>query len=421
MFFHLLRFALPDIRGPQRSPGRYLIFTGGFMGMLDSLKSELIGAGLSQISATVGENESSVKKGIDALAPVLLSKVLGQASTSRGASELVDLVNSDAPGVTADSMHEAVSTAAKPSPSLANTIGGLLGGTSGISQIGNIVSSYSGLRGSSVERLIGIILPMILGRIRSVLPAQGSVSALMNLASNELPQIRSVLPSGIASNLGLIDAAKAVPEEIERQASGVGNWALPLLAALVLLGGLWAFSRRNASEPSGVATRTQAPEEDARAGLSRNIGADRITLRLPTGVEIVTSSGGAIDRFLKLVKGTSDVPARVEFDQVQFETDSSTITSVSTAQLRDLASVLKAYPSSEVRLTASAPATTDVSHNRQISEARAAAVKTYLAANGVSSDRIQTAALTDDILRSVGIASESRVPDRGVAVELLKR
>ncbi|HEY5892480.1 MAG TPA: OmpA family protein [Chthoniobacterales bacterium] len=84
------------------------------------------------------------------------------------------------------------------------------------------------------------------------------------------------------------------------------------------------------------------------------------------------------------------------FDAVTFESDSATLAPTSTAQIEQLATVLKAFPDVIVSVEDHTDNTGDPTANKKLSEDRAAAVKAALAATGMPGGRVMQPEIRGD-------------------------
>ena len=83
-------------------------------------------------------------------------------------------------------------------------------------------------------------------------------------------------------------------------------------------------------------------------------------------------------------------PKAFVFDQLNFESGTTTLTPESRQTVADLASILKAYPSTVVRLRGHTDNTGDAGENKKLSQARAEAVKESLTRSGIDVSRVTT-------------------------------
>jgi outer membrane protein OmpA-like peptidoglycan-associated protein len=75
---------------------------------------------------------------------------------------------------------------------------------------------------------------------------------------------------------------------------------------------------------------------------------------------------------------------------LNFESGTTTLTPESRQTVADLASILKAYPSTVVRLEGHTDNTGDAGENKKLSQARAEAVKESLTRSGIDVSRVTT-------------------------------
>src|SRR5258706_2897296 len=134
------------------------------MDLTGILNDALSGEAVSQISQTIGADESSTSSAIQAALPMLLGGLAHQSSTDEGASALAGALERD--------QHSSVLD------NLGGLIGGMLGGNAanGEGILGHIfggqqdnvtqgVSQASGLDMSKVGPLLAILAPIVMGAI----------------------------------------------------------------------------------------------------------------------------------------------------------------------------------------------------------------------------------------------------------------
>lgn len=397
------------------------------MTILESLRNELIGIGLPKLSLVLGETEAGTKKAVDAVVPVLLSKILGFSSTQRGAEEVLDLLATKSTAITADSLDTALQdyqrSGGQVPGMLNNFIEKVCGGSVQSRATMAALGAVSGASIPTAERLVRIMSPMILGRIRSALPAQTSVASLMNLAANELPQVRRSIPEGFQA---VSVAGGSAPRGARGAAGdwGPGRWLLPLLGAALVLGGVWLYSRQG-SVPE-IARRT-APEqqlgEEARAGLAREEQPrnNLITIRLPNGESMRSPIGGFVDRLVKTVGGAGSVGAPLVCDQLRFAAGAPTLEDSSNTQLDEIAKILKAYPAVEVKLAGYSDNVGDPDANITLTAERAAAVKEALIQRDVAARRMQIAGYGAGAPIASNDTEEGRQRNHRIEIEVIRR
>lgn len=80
----------------------------------------------------------------------------------------------------------------------------------------------------------------------------------------------------------------------------------------------------------------------------------------------------------------------LEFDDIHFDFDQSTLTSEAKAILKDSVDTLKANPKAKVRIAGYTSAAGTVDYNQALSERRAVAIKNYLVEQGIATRRLST-------------------------------
>jgi OmpA-OmpF porin, OOP family len=333
---------------------------------------------VSKIAGILGESPAATLKAVDVAVPALTGVACNRASTPSGASELLNLVTSSSidPSILADlGSHLSGGGATE---NLLRTGGGLISRLLGSSagSVGDLIASGSGISGRAASSLLSLIAPLFLGLLGRQVSSQGlSASGLSNFLSSHRDTIQRLAPPGLANALGAGSMANlcGAPAPVERpvvyaEKSGWPKWlwVLPLLALLLLLPKF-----RGCSAPS-------LP--------------NMANITLPCGTVLSVEEGSfnyTLANFL--LKGSdSDVPKRIVFDHLNFDSATTRLTPESNATVRDLISILKCYPNTQVLLEGHTDNTGDPDSNKKLSLDRANAIKTLLVQSGVDSSRIST-------------------------------
>src|SRR5262245_664432 len=263
---------------------------------------------------------------------------------------------------------------------LETLFGGKLGGVT------DLIARSAGIRPASATSLMALAVPVILhvlGRQRRA--AGGDVGALTALLGEQGSFLSGLLPAGLASILSA-PALSAAASAVGATASGAAaratgavaaatserpNWLIPLgaIAALILVGLAYLWS----AAPVQLAARKLAE------------------LQLPGGIKISVPEG-AFNFSLATWLASSDttVPKRFVFDNLNFETGTTQLTSESRPTMDSLLVILKAYPAVAVTLEGHTDNTGDPEANKKLSLDRATAVKGLLVTGGVADTRVNT-------------------------------
>jgi outer membrane protein OmpA-like peptidoglycan-associated protein len=118
------------------------------------------------------------------------------------------------------------------------------------------------------------------------------------------------------------------------------------------------------------------------------------TVRLPNGTELKVAPKGAeadLVNFLTSSPEASATTASVDLDRVTFQDGSATLQPSSDDQLNNIATILKAYPTSSIQIQGFADQAPNPAAASKLSTDRAQTVKQKLAALGVASSQISVA------------------------------
>src|SRR5678815_3774182 len=105
-------------------------------------------------------------------------------------------------------------------------------------------------------------------------------------------------------------------------------------------------------------------------------------------------------------------PKTFVFDNLNFETGSTRLTPQSEETVTTLITVLKAYPSTQIRLEGHTDNTGDPAVNKKLSVDRAEAIKPKMNAGGVAADRISVEGFGQDRPLASNDTEEGRVQNR---------
>jgi hypothetical protein len=232
------------------------------MNLVDLIKSQLTPDMLGKLAGQIGASESQAKSVVGAAVPTLLSALAGSASQAGGAQKLLSALSG------LGSMSDMLSGASLEKGT--GLLGSLLGGST-LSGIVSLLSKFSGLGGESTNKLLGYLMPMVLGGVMSSFKGKTPDAAgLLSLFADNKSAIASAIPSGLSlANIpGLSNATEAVRSTAATAGRAVGRAAdtateaasplkylLPLLGLAAVLGGLWwFFNQAPAVVPPAVKT-----------------------------------------------------------------------------------------------------------------------------------------------------------------------
>ena len=242
------------------------------MNLVDLIKSQITPDMLGKLAGQIGASESQAKSVVGAAIPTLLSALAGSASQAGGVQKMLSALSG------LGSVSDMLSGASLEKGT--GLLGSLLGGST-LSGIVSLLSKFSGLGGETTNKLLGYLMPMVLGGVMSSFKGKAPDAAgLLSLFADNKSAIASAIPSGLSlANIpGLNNASEAVRSAAETAGRTVGRAAesateavsplkylFPLLALAAVLGGLWWFFNQKpavvppAAKPPIVVT-PKAPE-----------------------------------------------------------------------------------------------------------------------------------------------------------------
>jgi outer membrane protein OmpA-like peptidoglycan-associated protein len=269
-------------------------------------------------------------------------------------------------------------------------IGGWLSGLwsrGNASAITNAVARYAGVSASSASSLLSLGVPLVLGYLGRLMRSDNlDASKLAQRLQAERGALTAAMPAGFnallpssSTDLRVSDDVmrRDIPPAVRRERR-TASWLWPIaLIALALAGLLWWTGR----------ARTPAPSQAINSA-SRTIGTLGSNVRslarsLPGGVQLSIPSGGMEDRLITYLAAPTGTGS-FEFDRLEFETGSTSLTPQSRAQIADVARILNAYPQVRVQIAGYTDSTGNEAANLALSKGRAEAVMNALRENGAS-------------------------------------
>lgn len=250
------------------------------------------------------------------------------------------------------------------------------------------------------------------------------------------PAVPPARPAGTWSTVGgghayTPSAALAAPAPVAGGASALRwQWGVLLLLA-VGLGYFFGHNRLipSADEPkAAAATAATTGRYDEASGNYIYDTGQPIILRLADGT---TQKVGANSTENQLYTFLADPALQVDsvnrtkgwinFDRVYFETGQATLTEESYLQLRNVASILKTFPASIVKIGGYTDSTGAALKNYQLSEERAKTAMLALASMGIDLDRIQHKGYGGKYFITPNTTPEGRALNRRISIRVIRK
>jgi OmpA-OmpF porin, OOP family len=332
---------------------------------------------VSKIAGIIGESPAATQRAVEVAVPTLAGAACNRASTPLGASDLLNTLSSRLdPGIAsnfASNLSGGVNTQnlMRSGESLLNRLVGTNAGG-----VASLVARSSGISTTGAASLLNLITPMFLGILGRQVTAQNlQSSSLSSLLSSHRDTIQRLAPPELANVLGVSSMANLCgspqpmvsPVAYVETKAGWPKWilALPLLALLFLIPSL-----RRCSGP----TTTLA------------------NINLPCGTVLSVEEGSFNYNLANfMLKGSdSELPKRIVFDHLNFDSATTRLTPESNSTVTNLTAILKCYPAMQVQLEGHTDSTGDADLNKKLSLDRANAIRDLLVQSGVDTARIST-------------------------------
>ena len=382
--------------------------------LLESVKGLFTSDLVSQTASSLGENENNIRKALGGAVPASLVGMLNKA----GSGEATDLLD--------------ISRQASRSGILGN-IKGLLGGglafgnilnlTNGLfgDKLNNVVrtiANFAGIKETSAASVMNLAAPAALAAVgREASSTNMSTSGLVSMLANQKDSIINSVPSGLnlAGALGLGSLGE-IGTKISNAVSGVlsgvksganyaaeavgeatrkRNWAWPLILIALLALALWLILGRRSGKPEPMAVGPADTATVSEPVVTAPPVRESYRVKLPDGVELDALRGG-IEEKLVLFLGSNwsglsaDSLKKVwfDFDDLNFETGSSTITPASMRQVNNIVAIMKAFPNVKFKVGGYTDKVGNDGGNKQLSQNRADAVAAALTNAGADKSRV---------------------------------
>jgi OOP family OmpA-OmpF porin len=341
-------------------------------GITDVFRSQMLGS----FAARSGESESSILRGFETSIGTMVAGLGSKVRQGGSARQIEDLVNSPANDERILDDPRSLVESQPASDGLGARFTSMLFGNR-LDAIANTIGNVTGIRSGTAASLMSVGAPLLLASVVKREREGGmDFSRLRKFLSSEASDAGSALPRGVS---GLLDSeAETVPPaaaEVVRKKSRGWLWLVLAVVAILLLI-LWFGSRRPA-----------VPVSTATNGL-----VDFVSRTLPGNVNLRIPAGGMEDNLLMFIQDPSrsvDQTTWFDFDRLLFDTNAPTLQPASGEQLRNIATILQAYPNINVKIGGYTDNTGDPAENQALSQRRAETVRDQLIAMAIPADRLE--------------------------------
>ncbi len=405
--------------------------------ILNDLKQYINPDLISQVSASLGESDASVSKGISGILPSLLGGLASNSGNYSAMSDIFGFITKNG------------------NPGLLENLSGLVGG-SGQSDVGSSflsmimgnkggefiegIASFAGLNGQSVTSMLGWISPLVMGYLTKLIRTRNmNIADFASLLGDEKDALMNAIPGSLSNSFGLANlegSDGAVKEMAASAAPSRNKWIVPAILAAIAIGALIFFSGSGdkvEESVSGVTDKVAEVANDAKDAtgelVSRGVDAvegavgelgDFFKRTLTNGVELNIPENGIENQLIDFIEDADraiDKTTWFNFDRLTFDTGKSTLDMEhSREQLENITAILKAYPATKIKIGGYTDNTGSKEGNMNLSQARAEAVQSVLSDMGIAADRMEAEGYGDAHPVASNETEEGRAQNRRIAL-----
>lgn len=434
--------------------------------LLQKIKSYFSDEVINKLSSQLGEEPTKVRSGVDAAIPSLLlglqgnnsdglSSILTSAKHLFSSFHLDDIVSGYFGGDGGAGSNRFESD---------NLVSSIFGDK--LSGIVTTIGSFLGLKSDSVKGIFGAAIPSLISGLTNK-GGNWDVGSILGTLNSEKSSFASALPAGLGlgafgsafakaespielnANTGSTEPVRPAHEHVEpvirpvnnppsqhaapaeENKKGAGLWWL--LIPLLLIGGWFLFGKGCEGDKTTGTTDTLSTRVDTMATLTNpqdtiKVVRELIDVKLPDGKLLKGYSSGIEETLIAFLqsdyKSLSDDQLKekwFDFDNLNFETGTAKVVPESQQQLDNIAAILSLFPDAKIKIGGYTDKTGDESHNKKLSQERAAAVKNFLTEKGLGGQVVDAEGYGSEFAKVDASAPDAeRQKDRRVAVSVRK-
>jgi len=409
---------------------------------MDSVKSLLGTDFISKASSMLGEGETKVQSALSVAVPSVLTGVLNRASSGE-ADGVLRMAKETANSGMLSSIGNFLGNNALLSKG-ADVLKRLFGDRT--SDVANEIANFSGIKPSSAASLLSVAAPAAIGVLGDHAESSHmNTGGFLSFLNGQKDKILNAVPSGLnlAGALGLGSLAgigsrlsgalssitgqvREIPGKIKTTSSN--RWLVPTLIILAAIALLWFLLGRknNDNDKIQAVSTTSTNDSAAVTPAPPAMTHETIKVTLPNGIQLDAYKGGIEDQLVAFLSDPSkkvDKNIWFDFDNLNFETNSATITAESMKQVQNIAAILKAFPHASIKIGGYTDKTGDEPANLKLSQARADAVLEALKTNGIAASQLEGSEGYGSQFAKVdaNASDEERKTDRRIAVSPRKK
>ena len=361
-----------------------------------------------QSAGILGESVESTTSAIKAIVPTLLGTIIQKSSSDQGLTSLMNFM----------SEHNI-------DGSILSNVTGMLGGgieteklmyggagilryllDDKLSPVVDIIASGSGLKTSSATSLLKLSAPLVMGIIGRHVKEKGlDQQGLKSVLSSQIEYVKPGIPAGLGNLLGLgtisTSFAQASTPGPVTPASQSGTPGSPKILPWIVLGlaslAIFYFVQKGCGAPETPPSDVMVEAKDTIAPAPQPEPSNpNKTYNLPGGGVLTALPGSFTASLADFLASAEPTEKCLAFDQVRFESGSFKLASGSEAQLKELVSLLNAYPQVKVDLVGYTDDAGDDGKNKSLSKERTKVIKTWLTDHGIAAGRLDAKGMGEE-------------------------
>lgn len=414
------------------------------LNLLELITTGLSGENIGKMAALLGEETSSVKGSLGAVAASIMSGLMNKASATGGAHEIFSQLN--AGGFNGDflnkygSMLAVGSSTAELQKTGSSLISFLFGRKS--DDLGKVIASSTGLAKSSASSLLGMMAPFVMAVLGKQAASDNLDSeGLANLLHAQKNAVQNVAPSGLPGVLGLVSLSQlggmppSVPTGIPGNLASFAKGLWPFLLGLAVLG---LFLKTCGHQPTKETpppaaeiapdTTAAAPDTSTAVPDSAAVAADSLgafgEYELPNGVKLNIPEFGIERKLIAFIEDKTkavDKETWFSFDRIVFDTGKATLKPESQEQINNINEILKAFPNVSLKFGGYTDNVGDAQANLKLSKERAETVMSEIMKLGIGQERLEAEGYGDQHPVADNATEEGRQKNRRVDCRVTKK
>ena len=408
--------------------------------LFNLLQNEFSSDVIAKIASFVGEAPAKTQTALTSAVPAVLCALDQKVSKAGGAAELFETLRLGGYDGKLIGSPAAVTGSASGLADVLKLGGPLVASLFGTRHSGliNWLADAAGIGTSASSSLLGLVAPFVLNLIGRQAGSTGGFNAasVAELIKGQGSLLGSSAPRGLAQALGVSRCGEAparayaagTPATIggAELEGGWMKWLLPVLAMLLLgLGTVWWFARGAGTPPTTAALPipTTAPPA-ATAPTPRPVGATLVKQTICSGQAIEVGANGVESMLIRFLDDKTSVigaDTRFSFDRIEFETDSAALKPSSRAQLKNIAEIMRCYPTLEIKIAGHTDSKADDAYNLKLSQERADSARAELVALGVAPSRLAAEGYGEQFPIASNDTEEGRQRNRRTDIVITKK